>query len=742
MIFPRYHQIDAVRRLVSHAQVSGAGHNYLVQHSAGSGKSNSIAWLAHHLASLHDASDHKVFHSVVIITDRLVLDQQLQNTVYQFEHKRGVVQKIDENTQQLAKALSEGVPIIISTIQKFPFIAQALETLAKKGEAVKIDTVSKRFAVIVDEAHSSSAGETAQELRKLLNREGIEAAVAAQTLEEDEEDLSEEARRNLLREMAKRPRQPNLSYFAFTATPKFKTKVLFDEPGPDGRSPFHLYSMRQAIEEGFIVDVLANYTTYTAYFGLIKNIEEDPQVPQRKAAKALARFLNFHPTNLRQKVEVMVEHFRTFTRHKIGGRAKAMVVTGSRLHAVRYKLAFDAYCAEKGYTDIKSLVAFSGEVVDPDIPGSKFTEVSMNKGIPEKQLPEKFASQEYQVLLVAEKYQTGFDQPLLHSMYVDKRLAGVQAVQTLSRLNRTAPGKEDTFVLDFVNEREEIFKAFKPYYEMTEIGDMPDPHLLYALEHELSEAAVFEAAEINAFCDVWFCNRYEPTPGEHKHLNAIIDKAVERFKVLDEEDQGAFKGRSVSFRNLYTFLSQIISFQDSELGKLYTYTRFLLLKLPRRSDDKAYPIEDEVALKYYRLQKISEGSIDLTEGEADPLKGPSDVGTGKMREDSAVYLSTLIDRLNERFGTHFTPADQLFFDQIAEAAVEDQTLQEAAMANTLENFKYVFDRMLEGLFIDRMEGNEDIFDKVMNDAEFRGVAGSHLLRDVYAKIRKRAVRSP
>jgi type I restriction enzyme, R subunit len=670
MIFPRYHQLGAVRKLVSHARAKGSGHNYLIEHSAGSGKSNSIAWLAHHLAGLHDARDKKVFDSVVVITDRLVLDQQLQDTIYQFEHKKGVVEKIDNNTQQLAKALADRVPIVISTIQKFPFIAQAINTLAKHGETVKIDTKDRRFAVIVDEAHSSAAGETAQELRRILNKDGIEAIVAAQMLDgEDDSNLSPEARENMLREMAKRPRQPNLSYFAFTATPKFKTMALFDEPGDDGKSPFHLYSMRQAIQEKFILDVLANYTTYKAYFGMVKAVADDPSVPQREAARALTRFLAFHPHNLRQKVEVIVEHFRTFTRHKIGGRAKAMVVTGSRLHAVHYKLEIDKYLTEKGYSDIKTLVAFSGEVVDPDT-SKKFTEVAMNNGIKESELPEKFATEEFQILIVAEKYQTGFDQPLLHTMYVDKRLDGVQAVQTLSRLNRTAPGKTDTFVLDFVNEREDIHKAFKPYYRETDIGDMPDVHQLYAIQSDLEASPVIDKPEITAFCEIWFRNRRDPTAGEHKQLNGIIDKAVERYKTLDDNDKDEFKSKLVSFRNLYAFLAQMIPYQDSDLEKFYTYARFLLSKLPRRSSGPGYELEDEVALHYYRLEQVSSGSIDLEDGEADPLKGPTEVGL-RTADDKKVALSQLIDKLNERFGTDFKPADQLFFDQIAEAAVEN-----------------------------------------------------------------------
>ena len=734
LIFPRYHQLDAVRKLVESSREQGAGHNYLVQHSAGSGKSNSIAWLAHRLSSLHDANDEKVFDTVVVITDRRVLDQQLQNTIYQFEHKQGVVQKIDENTQQLARALLSGVPIVISTIQKFPFITEAMDTLAKKGEEVSLETGGRRFAVIVDEAHSSQSGETAMELRKVLNRDGIESAIAGEFLDVEEEDLSEGARKALFEDMLKRPRQENISFFAFTATPKFKTLAVFNEPGPDGEPPFHLYSMRQAIEEGFIMDVLAHYTTYKTYYGLIKSIEDDPQVPRRKAAKALARFMSLHPHNIAQKVEVIVEHFRHHTRHKIGCRAKAMVVTASRLHAVRYKQAFDKYIQDKGITGIRSLVAFSGSVSDPDFPDQSYTEVGMNEGIKESELPEKFDSECYQVLLVAEKYQTGFDQPLLHTMYVDRRLAGIQAVQTLSRLNRTAPGKGETFALDFVNERDEIFAAFKSYYEVTPAGEGSDPQQLYDLQHRLEESQVFFPGEVNAFAEIWYRNRSEPTPADHRKINAVIDQAVERYKAaLDDDEQDAFKGQLASFRNLYAFLAQIIPYQDSSLEKLYGYARFLLSKLPRRSDDTAFELEDEVSLKYYRLQKISEGAIDLGVGETQALYGPTEVGTGRG-QDEEVELSTLIGKLNERFGTEFTPADQLFFDQIAESAVENETLQEAARANSVDNFAYVFEKMLEGLFIERMDGNEEIFGRLMNDDDFRRVAREHLLHEVYQRL--------
>ena len=352
MIFPRYHQLDAVRKLVVHAKANGAGRNYLIQHSAGSGKSNSIAWLAHRLSCLHDKQDEKVFHSIVVVTDRLVLDRQLQETIHQFEHKIGVVEKIDEDTQQLALALSHGTPIIITTIQKFPFISQALSTLESRGSSVKIDTTGKRFAVIVDEAHSSQSGATATALRGMLNQDGIEAAVASQVSDEEDDDLSEEVRASVLSEALKRSRQPNLSFFAFTATPKFKTRILFDEPNESGTTPFHEYSMRQAIEEGFVVDILQNYTTYKRFFGLIKQIEDDPNVPRRKAAKVLTRYLELHPFNVEQVASLIVEHFRLHVNAELGGRAKAMVVTGSRIAAVKYKLAIERYVKEKHYSGI------------------------------------------------------------------------------------------------------------------------------------------------------------------------------------------------------------------------------------------------------------------------------------------------------------------------------------------------------------------------------------------------------
>ena len=593
------------------------------------------------------------------------------------------------------------------------------------------DLPRRRYAVIIDEAPSSQGGEPAADMKGVLGGAAIEEEARRIAEEEGLPDYEEE----ILKAMARRGRQPNISFFAFTATPKYKTLEVFGRPGPDGKpQPFHIYSMRQAIEEGFILDVLQNYTTYKTYYRLVKAIEDDPKVDKRKAARALARFMSLHPHNIAQKTEVMVEHFRHFTTHKIGGRAKAMVVTHSRLHAVRYKLAFDKYIAEKGYKGIKTLVAFSGTVIDPDIPDVEYTEVGMNNGIREKELPERFATDEYQVLLVAEKYQTGFDQPLLHTMYVDKRLSGIQAVQTLSRLNRTHPGKEDTFVLDFVNEPEEILAAFQPYYERTLIGERAEPKQLYELQAKLDAYQVYYKAEVEEFCKVFYKPKRNQTASDHARMNACIDPAVNRYNKLDEETQEEFRKALVAYRNLYAFLSQIIPFQDSDLEKLYSYIRFLLTKLPRGDRGPVYNFDDEVALKYYRLQKISEGSIVMEPQAEYRVDGPTSVGTGIARGEE-IELSKLIDILNERFGTEFKPGDQLFFDSIREDAVANSDLRQTALANTMENFSYVFLKALEGLFIDRMEQNEEITAKFFNDKEFQNLVGQHLLKEVYEQIR-------
>jgi type I restriction enzyme, R subunit len=729
MVFPRYHQLKAVREMVTAAAIEGAGHNYLIEHSAGSGKSNTIGWLVHRLSSLHNASEQRVFDSVIVVTDRVVLDRQLQNTIYQFDHRQGVVQKIEEDSRQLAEALENTVPIIITTLQKFPFVAQQIAKLAEeRGEVQKSHLPTRKYAVIIDEAHSSQSGETATTLKEVLGGEELRQKAQELAAEEGESDLEA-----MYRSMAKRGQQPNISFFAFTATPKHKTLAIFGRNG----LPFSKYTMRQAIEEGFIMDVLKSYITYQTFYRLLKTCEDDPNVERKKAARALSNYMRLHPYNISQKTEIMVEHFQNYSRHKIRGRAKAMVVTGSRLEAVRYKQAFDELIQKQGYP-IKSLVAFSGTVIDDKIVDKTYTEVGMNNGIREKDLPEEFATNEYQVLLVAEKYQTGFDQPLLHTMYIDKRLAGIQAVQTLSRLNRTHPLKEETFILDFVNDPEEIREAFKVYFDGAIMGEEVDPDRLYQIKSELDESEIYLDSEIIDFCEIFFAQKQRQSPSDHKLMNALIDKAVERFKDFQdsvEEESDLWRGKVKSFQNLYAFLSQVIPYQDSDLEKLYTYLKHLALKLPKRKSELGYQFDEEIQLAYYRLQKISEGSISLHDGYAAPLDGPKDVGSGRVREEN-VPLSRLIDLINDRFGEELNEADQLFFDQITEAASLVDSITQAAQTNPMEKFQLVFGQVLESLFIERMEINEDLFARYMNDPEFKEVVSQWLGQQVYSRIPK------
>lgn len=739
MIFPRFHQLDAVRKLIAHTKTHGAGKNYLIQHSAGSGKSNTIAWLAHHLASLHNADDEKIFNSVIIVTDRVVLDRQLQETVAQFEQTDGVVQKIDKDTHQLTAALAANVPIIITTIQKFPYVMHSIQTKAKQGEHISLDTEGKRFAVIVDEAHSSQTGETAGELRQVLNKSGIEAAIAAEFLYLDEDEQADiEVQKNILREQFKRSRQDNLSFFAFTATPKWKTLALFDEPNEQGETPFHSYSMKQAIEEGFILDVLANYATYKQYFRLLRTADSDIELPKHKAKKELMRFVNLHPSVISQKVEIIIEHFQSVTRHKIGGYAKAMVVTSSREAAVRYKLAFDEYIAEKGYEGIKSLVAFSGKVILPEQTEKEYSEPSMNGGIKETELPEQFDSDNYQVLLVADKYQTGFDQPLLHTMFVDKVLSGVQAVQTLSRLNRTAKGKEDTFVLDFVNDHEAIYDAFKPYYQRTALGDIPSDEKLASLGNTLDEWKIYTQSDIDEFANIWFSGRTTPTNNEHKRLNAIIDKAIEKYQHIsddpehNEEQQKLFKSQLQSYLNLYLFVSQILPYADSIHEKRYVYLKALMMKLPRGKQSEKLDLSKMAILQYYRLQQIGEGSIKLNEGEAEPQKGSTDVGTGQV--SLTEELDKLIKELNEAFTTEFTLADQLFFESVEKFARENPDIVDAANNNPLSSFMDYFNTRIDDLLVGLFEQFGESVAKVLNNPQIKHKVCRRLAKQIYENV--------
>ncbi|WP_249024842.1 type I restriction endonuclease subunit R [Corynebacterium jeikeium] len=724
VIFPRFHQLDAVRTLVADAKADGAGKNYLVQHSAGSGKSNTIAWLAHHLSNLHDDQQRAVFDSIIVITDRRVLDKQLQDTIYAMDHTAGVVVKVDKNASQLTEALADGAKIIISTLQKFPFV-----------DVSNAATAGKRFAVIVDEAHSSQTGEASEKLKQVLadtatagkeSEEDIleryaaaEAQVEAEQLEIDEQ---------IAEELRTQGRQKNLSFFAFTATPKQKTLEIFGTPAPDATPvPFHVYSMRQAIEEGFILDVLKNYTTYQTYYRVGKTTADDPEYSTKQANKALGKYLSLHPYNLRQKAEIIIEHFRANVAHKIGGEAKAMLVTGSRLHAVRYYFAFRDYITQMGYADLGVLVAFSGTVEDQ---GAEYTEERLNQ-IPEAELPEEFATGEYQLLLVAEKYQTGFDQPLLHTMYVDKKLHGVKAVQTLSRINRIHPGKTDTFVLDFVNTAEEIQKSFQDYYISTSITEETDPNIVYDLYHFLASYHLWTDKEIEGFTKVFFTESKKQTNLDFSRLNAYLDPAVARFDELENEDKLEVRAKMNKFNRNYDFLTHIVRFDDERLHRFAAYAKLLVRKLYVEGDPAPH-LEDEVALQYYRLQQVYEGSIDLADEQGRLANSPATGGASKDEKDN---LSNIISKLNDRWGTEFTHMDKVI-EQLTEDMVEDAEVKSRAH-NSLDMFSIVYDERIQDIVLDRMNQNQDFAINYLSDPQFKADVDRILLPLIHSRLNQR-----
>jgi len=724
VIFPRFHQWDAVLALVTDAKTHGAGKNYLIQHSAGSGKSNTIAWTAHRLSNLHDATDTKVFDKVIVITDRRILDRQLQDTIYQFEHTRGVVVKIDKNSDQLAEALKgEQARIIITTLQKFPFVLSKIEGLP-----------TRRYAVIIDEAHSSQTGESAKDLRLALGAtdeqeltvaEAEDAGFVAVAIDPVEEALA--------KAVMARGKQKNLSFFAFTATPKARTLEMFGTWNREleKHEAFHLYPMRQAIEEGFILDVLRNYTTYKTFWRIEKAVTEDPAYETRKAHRAIARFVSLHPSNLSQKAEIIIEHFRAHTATKIGGAAKAMVVTSSRLHAVRYKQAIDAYISKKGYSDLATLVAFSGKVIDKS--GLSWTEAGMN-GFPESKTADKFDTDDYQVMIVAEKFQTGFDQPLLHTMYVDKVLIGLAAVQTLSRLNRIHPLKNDTFVLDFRNETDDIVKAFENYYGRT-LAPPTDPNLLWDTRRRLDQYDVLRPDEIEATVAVLVAII---DPKDHGKVYALLDPAVERFKALDEDDRLAFKDALDKFVRTYSFLSQIVSFGDSKLERDYLYCRALAPKLRDETTIERLDLGTEVELTHLRTEITSEGSLALSADTAE-IKTMFSDGSGPHNEPAVEPLSQIVHEINERFGLNLDRRDQLLFEQFEETWVANPEVAAQARNNTLDNFRLVFDRMFLRTVVGRMDENEAIFKRILDDPEFQAA-----LMDLYATrvYRRSRVASP
>ncbi|WP_022836388.1 type I restriction endonuclease subunit R [Salisaeta longa] len=693
LIFPRYHQMRSVRRLVADARTNGAGQRYLIQHSAGSGKSISIAVLAHQLAFLNDADDQSVFDTVIVVTDRRVLDKQIAQVILQFEQERGVVADVKEGASGLGKALKEGKRIVIVTLQTFPHVAEAIRK--RRGH---------RFAVIIDEAHSSQTGEYRKHLNDTLSAPSLEAAEAQDATDSDLED-------KIAAEIQKRGHQPNVSNFAFTATPKSKTLELFGDKQPDGSyAPFDLYSMRQAIDEGFILDVLQNYTTYTDYWNLLKQIDEDPAYDSKKASRLLQSFVSRHEHTIGKKTEIMVQHFAEKVAHRIGGQAKAMIVTRSRLHAVRFKVAFDRYLQEEGYP-YKALVAFSGTVEDK---GIEHTERSMN-GFSESQTRHVFDRDAYRFLIVANKYQTGFDQPLLHTMYVDKKLGGVNAVQTLSRLNRTHPQKNETMVLDFANEAEAIREAFQPYYERTTLQEGTDPGLLYDLEHQIREHGIVTDRDLDDFAGIWFSGT-----GTQKQLHSVLDRCVDRYEHATEEEQYDVRQHLGTFVRLYAFLAQVVPFEDVELEKLYVLAKPLLSKLIARLDPSDIPREllQYVDIDSYRIQEAHTGGMELPQGQKPlPPQKESD-GRASATEPEKEPLSRILEALNERFGYDFDEDDRIFIEQLQRNVRGSDAVRKSIEVNSESDARLTFDAVAEDELQEMIDKNFKLYKKIVDNDAF------------------------
>ncbi|WP_321377990.1 type I restriction endonuclease subunit R [Trichococcus shcherbakoviae] len=735
LIFPRYHQLDVVRKLIADVKMKGSGENYLIQHSAGSGKSNSIAWLAYHLASAHDKEDHPIFASTIIVTDRTVLDRQLQNTILSFDHTTGLVETIDhsKSSQDLKNAINDGKKIIITTLQKFPVIYQ------------EVDAASGRnFAVIVDEAHSSQTGNSAQKLKAALADK--EATLEEyQAIEEGIEATTPDDQDELVKTLLSQGRHHNLSFFAFTATPKEKTIEMFGTKQPDGSfAPFHVYSMRQAIEEGFILDVLKNYMTYKTSYRIAKEIDDNPELPKTEAVRAIARYQSFHPWVLRQKTEVMIEQFRSVTKKEISGRAKAMVVTPSRLHAVRYMQEFKAYIKEKGYTDLDVLVAFSGSV---NVEGMEYTEPSLNvtksgEKISEKQLKEAFHTEDFNILIVAEKYQTGFDEPLLHTMFVDKKLRGVKAVQTLSRLNRTTPGKKDTFILDFVNSEEDIQAAFQPFYEETTLNEEININLIYDTQSKLRKYNVYNQGDIDQVLKLIRQAQKRQDEKLLGRISSLFKPVIQRYEELAKDTQYQFRVTLRNFGKWYSYISQLDRTFDMQLLEENIYTNYLLKFIPREQREKV-DVADKVKLEYYKLQKEFSGDIFLVaeDPESGQLTNRQQIDAGIKPPDERDSLDEIIHRVNERFPDDFTEKDKVLLEALYRSFENNPDMKVVSMAKTNTQEMFV-ENLFKDVFQDKVmaeyDQNQQAFEKLVGaDDAYYKLVYTLLAKDLYKSYRSK-----
>ena len=726
LIFPRYHQLDVVRKLVAHVKQHGSGSNYLIQHSAGSGKSNSIAWVAHRLSTLFNAENQPIFSSVIVVTDRTVLDAQLRSTISGHDHTRGVIAAIDDEktSQDLKDAINAGARIIITTLQKFPVIYR--EVIHYEG---------RRYGIIIDEAHSSQGGSAAAKMKAAL---ADTRAALEQYAEEEELDAeANDAENKLVQEILSQGKHDNLSFFAFTATPKDTTLQQFCEQGPDGKwHPFHVYSMRQAIEEGFILDVLQNYTTYKTCCKLIRTAEENEEMASSKAARLIRQYATLHPENIRQKSEIIVETFLETTRHKIGGKGKMMVVASSRLAAVLYFRAVKAYAADQGYADVKPMVAFSGKVELED--GEELTESKLNvrsdgTHISEAQTKEEFHNN-FNILIVAEKYQTGFDEKLLHTMIVDKKLRSVKCVQTLSRLNRTIYGKEDTYVLDFMNDHEEIKEAFQPFYQETLLEGDLSYDLIYQTKRDLRQFEVYHDDDVEKVAEE-YTRHSEQQEAECAAAitNLLIPVIADYNSKLSEDDQYEFRRKLRALCKWYAHIGQITRLNDLELHKEYVFARYLIKVLPTDSTP-VVDIEGKIEMEYYKLEETGNGSIQLagTDGILEP--GTATAGGGAT--DKKEPLDELLNRINEAMGGNFTEANKVAARTIMAVLKENTSLAASARSSNMKVFmdtifKDIFENAAMDCYAMSMEGFEDL----MKDDYKRKKLRENLAHELYRQFR-------
>ncbi|MCK9272671.1 DEAD/DEAH box helicase family protein [Candidatus Gracilibacteria bacterium] len=703
-IFPRFHQLDCVNSVLNDVKV---GNSYLIQHSAGSGKTKTIAWLAHSLLGKFDSDDNRLFDVVIVVSDRKVIDKQLQEQVQAIEKIKGIVEKIDKNSAQLKEALLSGTNIIVTTIQKFPYILDELGAMD-----------GRKYAIIIDEAHSSQTGNNAKKMKQVLSTNSLEEAELFEEEFENEED------KELYDEMAKSKNLKNASFFAFTATPKNKTLELFGTKNEEGNyKPFHLYSMRQAMKEGFIMDVLKNYLSYETYFALFKKVEEDPKYDEKKAKLLLRNFVEKHPNTIARKTQIMLDHFNSSTRFKIGGKAKAMVVTRSRLHAVLYKKAFDAYIKGLGL-NIKTLVAFSGTVKHDDV---EYTENSLN-GSEVKDIPTTFEKDDYKILIVANKFQTGFDEPLIHTMYVDKMLNGITAVQTLSRANRIYAGKNDTLVLDFANDTEVIKKAFEPYYEETYLLEGTDYNKLYELYDKLFDFLIFDQNEVEEYF-----SKYK-SGANQAILHNILNSVVATFKSKEKEEQVDFKKTLKRFQSIYSFLSQLIPFNDIALEKLFIFSKFLTKKLPTINEPLPFGVLEDVDVDSYKIVNKGEKSISLeADGELDSM---SSGGSGYIERNES-ELSVIIKSLNDTFGTDFTDEDKVFVSRMINNLRGNEDLVNKIKNNSKENVLAVFDNYFDNVMVEILDNNMGFYKKIVDNDKLKKTLKDNLFRVIYNENREK-----